>query len=203
MDKPKQKTGKAIKLSSKREKFCREYIIDHNATQAYIRAGYSENGASQGSERLLRIVEVNRRIEELQAEENEKLSDKYRITRERIMRERGRIAFFDFRDLYDAGGNLKQPHEWDDDTAACVSSVKFHVSREGNGYGNRPEVAEVRLWNKDASLSALEKIEGMYAKDNEQLNPYRNLTREELNAKLEEILERSGLEVRKKEKPNP
>lgn len=33
------------KLTSKQEQFCREYIIDFNATQAAIRAGYSEKTA--------------------------------------------------------------------------------------------------------------------------------------------------------------
>lgn len=42
-----------IKLTDKQEAFCREYIIDFNATQAAIRAGYSENSArSVGSENL-------------------------------------------------------------------------------------------------------------------------------------------------------
>ena len=45
-------------LSDKKELFCQEYIKDLNATQAYIRAGYSENGAGQGGERLLKTVDV-------------------------------------------------------------------------------------------------------------------------------------------------
>jgi phage terminase small subunit len=41
------------KLTAKQEAFCREYLIDLNATQAAIRAGYSENTARQvGSENL-------------------------------------------------------------------------------------------------------------------------------------------------------
>ena len=70
-------------MNDKREKFCREFLIDSNATAAYIRAGYSENGASQGGERLLRIVEVADRIKELQAEYREK----HAITVENIVRE--------------------------------------------------------------------------------------------------------------------
>lgn len=42
-----------MELTSKQEKFCREYVIDFNATQAAIRAGYSEKGADvRGSELL-------------------------------------------------------------------------------------------------------------------------------------------------------
>ena len=35
------------KLTTKQEMFCREYIIDFNATQAAIRAGYSKKTADQ------------------------------------------------------------------------------------------------------------------------------------------------------------
>ena len=49
-------------LSPRRMAFCGEYVVDHNATQAYIRAGYSKKGASQGAERLLRNVEVKAEI---------------------------------------------------------------------------------------------------------------------------------------------
>ncbi|WP_193065956.1 terminase small subunit, partial [Hafnia alvei] len=34
-------------LNDKQEMFCREYLIDLNATQAAIRAGYSEKTANR------------------------------------------------------------------------------------------------------------------------------------------------------------
>ena len=40
-------------LTARQERFCREYIIDYNATKAAVRAGYSEKTAySIGSENL-------------------------------------------------------------------------------------------------------------------------------------------------------
>jgi len=39
--------------NEKQKKFCREYVKDFNATQAYIKAGYSKNGAMQSSFKLL------------------------------------------------------------------------------------------------------------------------------------------------------
>ena len=38
-------------------------MIDFNATQAYIRAGYSPNGAAQSAERLLRNAEIQAEIQ--------------------------------------------------------------------------------------------------------------------------------------------
>ena len=48
------------KLTPKQEKFCREYIIDLNATQAAIRAGYSKKTAQEiGSENLSKPMIAN------------------------------------------------------------------------------------------------------------------------------------------------
>ena len=54
-------------LSPKRENFCLQYIKDSNATQAAIRAGYSEKTAKEQGSRLLTNVAVKTRVKELQA----------------------------------------------------------------------------------------------------------------------------------------
>ncbi len=55
-------------LTPKQERFCHEYMVDLNATQAAIRAGYSEKTAQEQGSRLLSKVIVKTRISELQAE---------------------------------------------------------------------------------------------------------------------------------------
>lgn len=50
-------------LTPKQEAFCREYLIDLNATQAAIRAGYSEKTAQEQSSRLLSNVMVKEYIQ--------------------------------------------------------------------------------------------------------------------------------------------
>ncbi|NQT73564.1 MAG: terminase small subunit [Chloroflexi bacterium] len=52
-------------LTDRQERFCQEYIIDNNATQAYIRAGYAVNGATVNASRLLAKDNVQERIQEL------------------------------------------------------------------------------------------------------------------------------------------
>lgn len=61
------------KLTAKQELFCQEYIIDLNATQAAIRAGYSEKTASAQASRLLNNVNITARVKELKDERAEKL----------------------------------------------------------------------------------------------------------------------------------
>ncbi len=53
-------------MTPKQQRFAEEYVVDHNATQAAIRAGYSERTAKQQGSRLLTNVDV---IEAVRAKE--------------------------------------------------------------------------------------------------------------------------------------
>ncbi len=53
-------------MNPKQRRFAEEYVVDHNATQAAIRAGYSERTAKQQGSRLLTYVDV---IEAVRAKE--------------------------------------------------------------------------------------------------------------------------------------
>lgn len=52
-------------MNDKQLRFCEEYIVDHNATQAAIRAGYSPATAKQIGSRLLTNVDVQARVQEM------------------------------------------------------------------------------------------------------------------------------------------
>ncbi|MDU3076853.1 MAG: terminase small subunit [Mixta calida] len=70
-------------LKAKQEKFCQEYLVDLNATQAAIRAGYSAKTArSVGCENLTK-PDISARIAELQNEAQQK----HGISRESILKE--------------------------------------------------------------------------------------------------------------------
>ncbi len=63
-------------LSKKQKKFADEYLIDCNATQAAIRAGYSEKTANEQGARLLANVSIKNYItEQLEKIHNEKIAD--------------------------------------------------------------------------------------------------------------------------------
>jgi phage terminase small subunit len=59
-------------LSAKQLAFCEQYIIDLNATQAAIRAGYSQKTANEQSSRLLANVKIQAKIKELRSVISEK-----------------------------------------------------------------------------------------------------------------------------------
>ena len=51
-------------MTAKQKRFCDEYLIDTNATQAAIRAGYSEKTANEQGARLLANASIKTYIEE-------------------------------------------------------------------------------------------------------------------------------------------
>ena len=57
-----------MKLTDKQRAFCQEYLVDLNATQAAIRAGYASRTANQQGPRLLVNVGVQRYLAELMAQ---------------------------------------------------------------------------------------------------------------------------------------
>ncbi len=119
----------AKKLSKKHEIFVAEYLIDQNATRAYIAAGYSDKGAAQSGERLLRNADIKRAI----AQKTSKRLEKLEITADRVLSEIGKVAFLDARKCFNLDSSVKQIPELDDDTAAAIAGFEFIELFEGNG----------------------------------------------------------------------
>lgn len=61
------------KLAPKQELFCKEYLVDLNATQAAIRAGYSKRTAKSQGQRLLTHVDIGPRLQELMDKRSKKV----------------------------------------------------------------------------------------------------------------------------------
>lgn len=76
-------------LNRRQRQFCEEYLIDLNATQAAIRAGYAEKYASTNAHKLLQITAIAEKIRALEEERVKRT----RITQDRVLRELAIIAF--------------------------------------------------------------------------------------------------------------
>ena len=61
------------KMTPKQQRFCDEYLIDLNATQAAIRAGYSEKYAHTNANKLLQITTIKDFIADRMASKESKL----------------------------------------------------------------------------------------------------------------------------------
>lgn len=117
------------KLNAKQQRFVDEYLIDLNATQAAIRAGYSaRTAAAIGAENLTK-PEI---AEAIAAAMNER-AKRTEITQDRVLQELARIAFFDPRKLFDADGRPLPISELDDDTAAAIAGLDVFEEYDGSG----------------------------------------------------------------------
>ena len=81
--------AKTAKLTEKQQRFVEEYLIDLNATQAAIRAGYSAKTADQQGSRMLANVKVQQAISVAMAERSKRTG----INQDRVVLELARIAF--------------------------------------------------------------------------------------------------------------
>lgn len=96
------------KLTDKQELFAREYLKDLNATQAAIRAGYSEKTAAvQGCENLTK-PNIAKRIAELKEERNEEIG----INAAYVLKRLVEIDQMDVLDILSDSGDLKPIRDW-------------------------------------------------------------------------------------------
>jgi phage terminase small subunit len=98
-----------------------EYLIDLNATQAAIRAGYSRKSAEiQGHDNLR-----NPRIATAVAVGKAKQLEKAELTAERTLEEVRRIAFFDMSELFDPdSGKLKPVSALSPEARSALASIE-------------------------------------------------------------------------------
>lgn len=95
--------GKNWQITEKQQRFVEEYLIDLNATQAAIRAGYSAKTADQQGSRMLANVKVQQAISVAMAERSKRTG----INQDRVVLELARIAFVKMTDLVDSHGRIK------------------------------------------------------------------------------------------------
>ena len=63
-----------VQLKRQQERFCQEYVVDYNGTQAAIRAGYKKNSARKQASRLLTNEDILTRVHELQKDQLDRLA---------------------------------------------------------------------------------------------------------------------------------
>jgi phage terminase small subunit len=168
--------AKAKKLNRRQEEFVRQYLLDLNASAAYIRAGFNARGnsAEVNAARLLRNAQVADAIEKAMAER----SARTQISADRVICELAKIAFFDVRNALNDDGSIKSLSELDTDTAAVFASFDL-VEWAGEQGG---VMHKIRLTDKLRALELLGKHLGMFRKRVEvfgsAVNPLAMLTQQ-------------------------
>ena len=140
-------------MTKKQKLFCEEYLIDLNATQAAIRAGYSPKTANEQGSRLLANVSIRTYIDKAMAERSKRTG----VNADRVIQELARVAFVNAPDVVDPKTATVRPDASEDDTAA-IASVKVKVVDGDFSSIER----EVRFADKLKALELLGKHLGMF-----------------------------------------
>lgn len=141
------------KLTEKQQRFVDEYLIDLNATQAAIRAGYSVKTANEQGAQNLAKLSIQQAISEAMAERSKRIG----VNQDRVVLELAKIAFVKMTDIVDDEGKIKD--DTTDDDRACIESVKYKQSTSETGSSVE---REVKLSPKLKALELLGKHLGMW-----------------------------------------
>lgn len=153
-------------LTDKQIRFCEEYLVDMNGTQAAIRAGYSEKTANEQASRLLANVNIQEKIRGLKQE----LSERTMVNAQKVIDELAKIAFFDMRNIFSADNTMLDIRQLEDKDVAAIASVEIYEEFVGGGEDKQfvGQTKKIKLWDKVAALDKLGKHFGIYERDNNQ-----------------------------------
>lgn len=144
------------KLTAKQNKFVEEYLIDLNATQAAIRAGYSTESAKEiGCENLTK-PNVKAEIDKAIAERSRRTG----INQDRVLRELAKIAFVNPNDVINFNEATVKGDAKEEDLAAIASVKIKNIPTEDGEITER----EIKLCDKLKALDLLGKHLGIYDK---------------------------------------
>ena len=156
-------------LEPRQYRFVEEYLVDLNATQAAIRAGYSEKTARQmGSENLTKPV-IQEAINRMVAARSKRVQ----ITQDMVLRELAMIAFVDIRQAFDADGNLLPIKDMPEEVARAVAGLDIsHDKIRSVGDGDDKQTVEemtkrLKLIDKKGSLELLGRHLKLFGADNQ------------------------------------
>jgi len=178
-----------IDLTPKEAKFVREYLVDLNATQAAIRAGYSAHSARAiGYENLTKPY-----IQEALTRERARLASELDITPEKVLAEYAKLGFSNMAHYTRISGG--DPYI---DLSTCTLSQFAAISEvtsedyvEGRGEDARDvKKTKIKLHDKKGALDSIARHLGMFV-DKSEVNStvnVRDLSPEARQAEIETIL---------------
>lgn len=138
-------------MTKKQKRFCEEYLIDLNATQAAIRAGYSPDTAKAiGCENLTK-PDIRAHIDRAMAERSRRTG----VNADRVVQELAKIAFVNATDVIDPKTATVKENALPEDTAA-IQSVKVKT------FGEDGLEREIKMADKLRALEMLGRHLGMF-----------------------------------------
>jgi phage terminase small subunit len=146
-------------LTDKQEAFVQEYLVDLNATQAAIRAGYSENSAKQIGHELMGKAE----IQEALASAMKARADRLEVKADDILRELMFILKSDLAQAYDEDGRVLPVHQMPENFRRALAAVEVdEILERDQADPQGPRVLagftkKLKLWDKTKAAEMLGK----------------------------------------------
>lgn len=149
-------------LTKMQDMFCQEFIIDYHQTKAAIRAGYSKKTAYSIGNRLMKKVEIQKRIADLEKERMKRLN----ISQDRVLYE---IACIALSNGADYGEIIERHIKRENGKTTPIQCVEFTLTKELNDQQRRAISGikegktgiEVKMHDKVKALELLMKHYGM------------------------------------------
>lgn len=164
------------KLNPKQLRFCREYVIDHNGTQAAIRAGYSKRTAKEQAYDLLTKPHVQGEIAKLE----EKATKRLDKTADDVLRELALLGFSnmaDFMRILPSGDPCVDLSEMTREQAAALTEATIEDFTDGRGESARDvRRVKIKLADKRAALVELGKHFGLFKGEDRPPDVTQNIT---------------------------
>ena len=136
-------------LTDRQRNFCYCYYENFNATQAAIKAGYSEKTAAEQGCRLLKNVKVKEFLEKLR----EIYRTEFLLTQERVMNRHVQIALSDMRDFITEDGKLRSNYD-----GTLVKKLTIRSSTYSDGEVKKEDRAvTIELEDRKPSLNLITK----------------------------------------------
>ena len=150
------------KLTDKQKRFCEEYVIDLNGSQAAIRAGYTEKSARVTAAKMLTNANIEGYISQLK----QKHSESTDISAERVLKEYASLGFANAADFYEPNGEAKPINELTKEQSKAISKVVRKVVKTDNG--TEITTFSYQFHDKLKALENVAKHIGFFEKDNDQ-----------------------------------
>ena len=138
-----------MSITPRQERFCEEYVVDLNGTQAAIRAGYAPVGAASEASKCLRNPNIIEYIEELQTGRR-KVRE---IRADRILNTLETIAYGDVSVFFDEDGELLPRKEWPEGAHLLVAGIEFKTVQLGEGAVEH--IAKIKLVDRLKAMHLL------------------------------------------------
>ncbi|MCM1958159.1 terminase small subunit [Acinetobacter modestus] len=149
-------------LRGKQQRFVDEYLVDRNATQAAIRAGYSAKTANEiGAQNLAKLS-----IKEAIAIGEAEIAERTKITQDMVIKELAKIGFsnmLDYINVTEGGDPVTDFSTLTRDQAAAISEITVEEYTEGRGDDARNvKRTKFKLSEKRSALVDIGKHLGMF-----------------------------------------